>query len=84
MLRYNNHMRGRATSVELWDCSGDPEYVLRMKTHKTLAKAPQLYTSLDQEPEIIRGEFDQLLMNSYNAMMEMRDREEKSIAGEMR
>ncbi|KAI8929976.1 hypothetical protein BC831DRAFT_441796 [Entophlyctis helioformis] len=50
-------------------------------TNKVLAKAPILYTSLDQEPEIIRGEFDALLASAYSAMMETKEKEEKSIAG---
>ncbi|EGF79253.1 hypothetical protein BATDEDRAFT_89908 [Batrachochytrium dendrobatidis JAM81] len=50
-------------------------------THKTLIKAPLFYTSLDQDPEAIRDGFDLLLINVYAAMMETKEKEEKSIAG---
>ncbi|KAL2911617.1 hypothetical protein HK105_208918 [Polyrhizophydium stewartii] len=50
-------------------------------THRMLSKAPVLYTSLDQEPEMIRGELDALLQNAYAAMVETREREERQIAG---
>ncbi|KAK5665822.1 hypothetical protein BDV3_006849 [Batrachochytrium dendrobatidis] len=49
--------------------------------HKTLIKAPLFYTSLDQDPEAIRDGFDLLLINVYAAMMETKEKEEKSIAG---
>ncbi|KAH6563592.1 hypothetical protein BASA62_008426 [Batrachochytrium salamandrivorans] len=50
-------------------------------THKTLARAPLVYTSLDQEPETIRSEFDALLASAYSAMLDSREKEEKLIAG---
>ncbi|KAJ3415181.1 Intraflagellar transport protein 22 [Chytridiales sp. JEL 0842] len=50
----------------------------RLKLGKPFGRVPIIQTSLD-EPEILRGEFDNLLATAYNVHAENREREEQSI-----
>lgn len=52
----------------------------RFKTsNKSLSKAPIAYTCLDQDPELIKTEFDNLLASCYSSYIEKMDIEENKM-----
>lgn len=50
-------------------------------SNKVLSHSPIAFTSLDQNPELLNTEFDNLLSSIYTATLEVRDKFESQIAG---
>ncbi|KAJ3306758.1 primase, DNA, polypeptide 1 (49kDa) [Kappamyces sp. JEL0829] len=48
--------------------------------NKVLAKSPIAYTSLDQDPDLLKTEFDNFLVSIYGEYLENKEKEERSIA----
>lgn len=47
---------------------------------KILSKSPVVYTSFDMDPEVLKMEFDKLLVNAYTNVLEQGEKEERAIA----
>ncbi|KAI8909589.1 hypothetical protein EDD86DRAFT_190383 [Gorgonomyces haynaldii] len=95
-------------AVELWDCSGNPQYLplfipFVQRSHapgvifahriinapqrnklkisnKVLQKFGIAYTSLDQDPDAIKSEFDILLAQAFTQLLEQKEQEENAIS----
>ncbi|KAL7748968.1 hypothetical protein RI367_005616 [Sorochytrium milnesiophthora] len=53
----------------------------RLRLGRPLARTPVVFTSIENESEVIRKEFDTFLVNVANAMLENRERDENAVLG---
>lgn len=74
------HIKANTSLVFAHRIIAAPQKTKLKLVNKVLAKAQVVSTALDQDPDLIRSEFDGLLNCAYTTYLETKDREESMIA----